>query len=169
MSTRCDRILDVGQNLLQTESIRSSRSLQEVDFSSSTSTHQSFSPTPYHSPFAHPHTFFRKPPQPDKMHFSILFTPFIAGVLALPVPQAGVSRGTPVTGPKLVTRTVTNAQQTGLGDVMSGLAQGTNNLLSGGANNAVSSTGNSVADVSNSAGNLVNRQAGVSTIAPFFE
>jgi hypothetical protein len=101
------------------------------------------------------------------MHFSILFTPFIAGVLALPVPQAGVSRGTPVTGPKLVTRTVTNAQQTGLGDVMSGLAQGTNNLLSGGVNNAVSSTGNSVADVSNSAGNLVNRQAGVSTIAYF--
>jgi hypothetical protein len=59
-------------------------------------------------------------------------------------------------------------QQTGLGDVESGAAQGTNTLLSGGANNAVSSTGNSVADVSNSAGNLINRspeaQVGVSAL-----
>jgi hypothetical protein len=46
--------------------------------------------------------------------------------------------------------------QTGLGDVESGVAQGSNTLLSGGANNAVNSAGNSAADVSSSAGDLVN-------------
>jgi hypothetical protein len=96
------------------------------------------------------------------MHFSILFTSFFAGVLALPIPQVGVSRK-----PGLITRTVTDPQQTGLGDVESGLAQGTNAVLSGGANNAVSSTGNSVAGLSSAAGNLINRspepQVAVST------
>lgn len=59
-------------------------------------------------------------------------------------------------------------EQTGAGDVLSGVAQGTNTLLSGGANNAVNSVGNSVADLSSSAGNLINRspeaQVGVSTL-----
>jgi hypothetical protein len=48
-------------------------------------------------------------------------------------------------------------RQTGLGDIESGAAQGTNTLLSGGVNNAVNSAGNSVADLSSSAGNLINR------------
>jgi hypothetical protein len=60
-------------------------------------------------------------------------------------------------------------RQTGAGDVLSGVAQGSNTLLSGGVNNAVNSAGNSVADLSNSAGNLINRspeaQAGVSELS----
>ena len=69
--------------------------------------------------------------------------------------------------PGPITRTVTDPQQTGAGDVESGLAQGINTVLSGGANNAVSSTGNSVEGLSSSAGGLVTRQVGVSTFALF--
>ena len=47
--------------------------------------------------------------------------------------------------------------QAGTGDVLSGVAGGTNTLMTGGANNALNSGGNSVSDLSNSSGDLVSR------------
>ena len=97
------------------------------------------------------------------MRFSVLFASFFAGILALPVPQAGVSQDD---GRDIEYEQSLIPKQTGLGDVLSGTAQGTGTLESGGVNNAVNSAGNSMADVSSSAGNLINRspiaQVGVS-------
>jgi hypothetical protein len=61
---------------------------------------------------------------------------------------------------------LTDNQQAGTGDALSGTAGGTNSLMTGGANNALNSAGNSASDVSSSGGKLVNRaprpQVGVS-------
>lgn len=98
------------------------------------------------------------------MRFSILFASFFAGILALPVPQAGVSQ---YHKPDLEHEHPLIPKQTGLGDVLSGTAQGTNTLESGGANNLLNSGGKSVADVSDSAGDLITRQVGVSKPSSF--
>lgn len=80
--------------------IRSSRSLSTIDLSSpSNHISLSFSSSLTRVPFAHPHTFFCKHTQISNMQFFILFTSFFAGVLALPVPQVGVSQSTPASSP----------------------------------------------------------------------
>lgn len=104
--------------------------------------------------FAHPHTFFST--HTNQQH-ALLHPLRIVRRRRYRLACAS-SRGMSDRQLKPVIRSITNARQTGLGDVLSGTAQGTNTLLSGGANNAISSAGNSVADVSNSAGDLVTRQ-----------
>jgi hypothetical protein len=174
--TRRDRVLDAGQASLANTgwNIRPSRSLSTVEFSSA-SNHQSFSSNIILIPFAPPHTFFpinnkplsnRQQTTTNQQH--AILHPFHISLRMRSCIACASSWGKSRLRSRSARGPALTLQQTGLGDVESGAAQGTNTLLSGGANNAVSSTGNSVADVSNSAGNLINRspeaQVGVSAL-----
>jgi hypothetical protein len=179
VSTRCDRVLDVGQASLANTgwNIRPSGSLCTIDFSSA-SNHQSVSSNLTLIPFAHPYTFFpiaNKSPanqqtnnKPTTNQQHAFLHPFHIFLRMRSCIARASSRGKSRLRCRPARGLALTLEQTGLGDVESGAAQGTNTLLSGGANNAVSSTGNSVADLSNSAGNLINRspeaQVGVSAL-----